>query len=68
MLWHVETTQLYMGPKYCLPKFETQYCPKKMLFNPISHGGGVFRTPSPFAAFGDPLTVKYIGMFYGENS
>ena len=30
--------------------------------------GHAFRTPSNFAAFGDPLTVKYIGMFYAENS
>ena len=36
--------------------------------NPISHGRGDLRTPSNFAAFGDPLTVKYIGMFYAENS
>ena len=33
---------------------------KKILINPI--------TPGDFAAFGDPLTVKYIGMFYAENS
>ena len=31
-------------------------------------GGGVFRTPSNFAAFGDPLTVKYIEMFQADNS
>ena len=27
-------------------------------FNPITHGGGVLRTPSYFVAFGDPLTVQ----------
>jgi len=36
--------------------------------NAISHGGEVFRSLSNFADFGDPLTGKYIGMFYAENS
>ena len=30
--------------------------------------GGVFRTPSNFSAFGDPLTVKYIKMFRADFS
>ena len=30
--------------------------------------GGVFRTPSTFAAFGDPLKVKYIEMFHADFS
>ena len=37
-------------------------------FNPITHWGGVFRTPSNFAAFGDPLIVKNIVMCHAENS
>ena len=36
--------------------------------NPISAGGGVFRTPSNYAAFGDPLKVKYIEMFHADFS
>ena len=36
--------------------------------NPITHGGGVFRTPSNFAAFGDPLKVKCIEMFHADFS
>ena len=30
--------------------------------------GGVFRTPSNFAAFGAPLIVKYIEMFHADFS
>ena len=30
--------------------------------------GGVFRTPSNFAAFGDPLNVKYIEIFHADFS
>ena len=30
--------------------------------------GRVFRTPNNFAAFGYPLTVKYIEMFYADFS
>ena len=37
--------------------------------NPITVRGGVFRrTPSNFAAFGDPLKVKYLDMFYAGFS
>ena len=36
--------------------------------NPITHGGGVFRTPSNFAAIGDPLKVKYIEIFHADFS
>ena len=36
--------------------------------NPITPGGAGFRTPSNFAAFGDPLTVKYIAMFHADFS
>ena len=35
--------------------------------NPISHGG-VFRTPSNFAASTGPRNVKNIGIFYGDFS
>ena len=31
-------------------------------------GGGVFRTPSNFPAFVEPLTVKYIEMFHADFS
>ena len=40
----------------------------RQFFNPITHGGGFFRTPSNFAAFGDPLIVKYIEMFRADFS
>ena len=36
--------------------------------NPITPGGRGFRTPSNFAAFGAPLTVKYIEMFHADFS
>ena len=36
-------------------------------FNPITQGG-VFRTRSNYAAFGDSLTVKYIEMFHADIS
>ena len=37
--------------------------------NPLSAGGGgVFRTPSNFAAFGDLQKVKYIEMFHADFS
>ena len=41
---------------------------KKVALNPIIAGGGVFWTPSNFAAFGDPLKVKYIKMFHADFS
>ena len=41
---------------------------ENMLLNPITQGGGVFRTPSNFAAFGDPLKVEYIEMFHADFS
>ena len=51
-----------------LPR-DIKYNCKQIKFNPISAGGGgVFRTPSNFAAFGDPLKVKYIEMFHAEFS
>ena len=39
-----------------------------MLINPIDPGGGVFRTPSIFAAFGHPLTDTNIEMFHADFS
>ena len=38
-----------------------------MHINPIS-AGGVFRAPSNFVAFVDPLNVKHIEVFYADFS
>ena len=68
---------LFQGNRLCYRKFtilkEKIYLKIALLgvhlFNPISaRGGGVFRTPSNFAAFGDPLKVKYIEMFHADFS
>ena len=41
---------------------------KNNLFATLPGGGGFFRTPSNFTAFGDPLKVKYMEMFHADFS
>ena len=45
-----------------------QYLVFNDILNPITNGGGVFRTRSNFAALTDPRKDKYIEMFHADFS
>ena len=45
-----------------------QYLVFNDILNPITNGGGVFRTQSNFVAFRDPRKDEYIDMFHADFS